>query len=257
MKTCPLSSTSSTIRFHDLPGSGIPLVFIHGLGCASSCDYPPVAFDEALRGRRCMLVDLLGSGFSDKPPSFGYSVKDHALCILDLVTSLRLTNIDLYGHSMGGAIAIVASSLQTGLVRRLIVSEPSLDPSPSLFIHSIAEQDELVYVSHGHGNTIRSATKEADPVWNVWAGSMSVSSPIAIHRECRSLAEGGAPSWRELLFSLSMPRTVIFGEHSLPHPDHSHFPKAGLAVDVVPEAGHLMAWENPSGLAQAIRRALI
>lgn len=30
-----------TVRWHDLPGTGDPVVFIHGLGCASSYEYPP------------------------------------------------------------------------------------------------------------------------------------------------------------------------------------------------------------------------
>ena len=50
----------SRIRYHDVPGSGSPLLFIHGLGCASSFDYPRIASDAALLGRRMLLVDLLG-----------------------------------------------------------------------------------------------------------------------------------------------------------------------------------------------------
>lgn len=33
----------ATVRWHDLPGVGIPVVFIHGLGCASSYEYPRIA----------------------------------------------------------------------------------------------------------------------------------------------------------------------------------------------------------------------
>ena len=36
------------LRFHDLPGPGTPLVFVHGFGCASSCDHPRIATDPAL-----------------------------------------------------------------------------------------------------------------------------------------------------------------------------------------------------------------
>lgn len=37
-----------TVRWHDLPGSGEPVVFIHGLGCASSYEYPRVVRDLSL-----------------------------------------------------------------------------------------------------------------------------------------------------------------------------------------------------------------
>ena len=38
-----------TVRWHDLPGTGDPVVFIHGLGCAASYEYPRVVrFIEAM-----------------------------------------------------------------------------------------------------------------------------------------------------------------------------------------------------------------
>ena len=253
MNTHLLTTLNVHLRFHDLPGPGIPLVFIHGLGCASSCDYPRVVFDPALSSRRFLLVDLLGSGFSDRPSHFSYSVDDHAHCILDLLSALNTPTVDLYGHSMGGTIAIVAAALQPNRIRRLIVSEPTLDPSIGVFSRSIAAQSESDYVAYSHEDAIRSAIQSGN---HVWAGSMAASAPIAIHREARSLVRGGTPSWRDQLLSLSMPRTVVFGEHSLPHPDTKSLAKAGLTIDVVSNAEHSMMWENPSGLANAIQRAL-
>ncbi|WP_204376858.1 hypothetical protein [Aquitalea pelogenes] len=56
-------SPHGALRYHDLPGSGVPLLFVHGLGCAASSDFPRVAADPALAGRRRLLLDLLGAGF--------------------------------------------------------------------------------------------------------------------------------------------------------------------------------------------------
>lgn len=68
------SVAGATLRWLDLPGEGLPLVFIHGLGCASSYDYPRVASDPALNGRRKILIDLPGFGYSDKPHDFSYNI---------------------------------------------------------------------------------------------------------------------------------------------------------------------------------------
>jgi len=54
-----------------------------------------------------------------------------------------------------------------------------------------------------------------------------------------------------------MPRTVIFGARSLPDPDAERLKELGVAVRVVPDCGHAMAWENPAGLAAAIRASLV
>lgn len=68
------SVAGATLRWHDFPGDGLPVVFIHGLGCASSYDYPRIASDPALRERRKILIDLPGFGYSDKPRVFSYNI---------------------------------------------------------------------------------------------------------------------------------------------------------------------------------------
>ena len=85
---------------------------------------------------------------------------------------------------------------------------------------------------------------------------MSISAPYAVHRSATSLVVGGAPTWRELLYAMKMPRTIIFGEASLPEPDTERLPQQGVGVRVVSQAGHGMTVENPGGVASALRAAL-
>ena len=250
MRSFELGGGLGRLRYHDLPGEGTPLLFVHGLGCASSCDYPRVAAEAALAGRPMLLLDLLGFGFSDRPADFGYAVEDHARTVARLVEGLSLDRLDLFGYSMGGPIAVVAATLLSGRVRHLVLGEPNLDAGGGSFSRPIAQQGEAEFVARGHAALVRGAT---DPVW---AGSVSVASPVAVHRGAVSLVRGSVPSWREQLAALTMPRAVIFGERSLPHPDTERLPGIGVGVRIVPEASHSMAWENPAGLARAIRTVL-
>ncbi len=244
--------TNGTLRFHDLPGASRPLVFVHGLGCASSCDYPTVARDPALLGRRAILVDLLGFGFSDRPSDFSYTIADHARSVAELVRSLGLKDFDLFGHSMGGAVAIELAAGCAQQVHALVLSEPNLDPGGGVFSRAMAAMSEEDYLRVGHARDIEMATASGHAIW---AGSMQVASALAAHRSAKSLVAGSVPSWREQLLALPMPRTVIFGQLSLPDDDFDQLPQAGIRVAVVPDAGHSMAWENPSGLARSIARA--
>jgi pimeloyl-ACP methyl ester carboxylesterase len=253
MRTTHFPDWNATIRFHDIPGPGRPLVLLHGLGCASSCDYPRVVADPELGRRRLVLVDLFGSGFSDRPAGFPYTVEAHAEVLAGLVRALGIGHLDIYGHSMGGSIAIVAASLLGDQVSRLVVSEPNLDPGGGAGSRGIAAQPEEAYVARGHDELARQAAADGD---HVWAGSIAVSYPIGMHRAATSLVRGGTRSWRELLYELPLKRTVIFGERSLPDPDTDVLPASGVGVDIVPRAGHSMMWENPEGLARAIERAL-
>jgi len=253
MRVFELPGSGARLRYHDLPGAGAPILFVHGLGCAASCDYPRGAADPALAGRRMLLVDLLGFGFSDRPVNFGYTVEDHADSLVALLRGLELPPADIVGHSIGGSIAIVVAARAPALVRRLVASEPNLDPGGGFFSSPVAAQSEQEYVTRGHTAVVQ---REASEGQIVWAGSLRISAPFAVHRGSVSLVRGSVPSWREQLLGLSLPRTIIFGGNSLPDPDIEGLPPAGVATRVIPDVGHSMIWENPSAYARAVRGCL-
>lgn len=252
MKPVFVASAGAVVRVHELPGRDVPLVFVHGLGCASSCDYPGVVREGPLVERRVVLIDLLGSGFSDRPPGFAYTVAAHARVVEEVVDALEIAAVDLFGHSMGGAVAIEAATRLGVRVRALALSEPNLDAGGGVFSRAMAALAEADYVARGHDATAREAAASGD---RVWAGSLATSAPFAMHRAAVSLVRGGDPPWRAQLLAHPSRRTVLFGARSLPDPDVERLRLAGLDVAVVPEAGHSMAWENPAGLAAAIARA--
>jgi pimeloyl-ACP methyl ester carboxylesterase len=96
----------------------------------------------------------------------------------------------------------------------------------------------------------------ADTGSAAWAVTMRQASPLAVYRSAVSLVAGAAPAWRAQLLALPCPRPLIFGERSLPDDDFNAMPRLGVAVDVVPDAGHSMATEQPAGLARCIARAV-
>ena len=131
-----LRGSDSRIRYHDFPGDGIPILFIHGLGCAGSFDYPNVASQPPLAGYRRILVDLLGSGFSDKPDDFSHTVSDHAEYLVDFVASLDADRFVLFGHSLGGAVALSLADRCRDRLARIVLSEANLDSGGGFFSNS-------------------------------------------------------------------------------------------------------------------------
>lgn len=225
---------------------------LHGLGCASSFDYQRLMAEPGLAGRRALLVDLLGHGFSDKPEDFCYTPRAQAQTLAQWIEHLDLRGFDLFAHSMGGSVAIELATLMPGRIRHVVLAEPNLDSGGGAYSRAIAAWGEADYVARGHGASI-AAFGANNPNW---AGSMAVASPLAVHRAAKGLIEGSPVSWRDQLLALSMPRCIIFGERSLPDPDTEWLPRHGIATRIVPDAGHSLAWDNPAGFAAAIASTL-
>lgn len=254
MKEYVMNKTGYIMRYHDFPGKEIPILFIHGLGCAGSFDYPEVAAQDSLKNHRRILVDLLGAGYSDKPHDFTYTVEDHAEYLQEFISSLNLGSFILFGHSLGGAVALaLADKCRDGL-HQMILSEPNLDKSSegsgTKYIADFEMQD---FISREFGKLLQDSCKAGN---EIWAASLSVWFPKAAYLISKSAALGGNPSWRSILYSLECPRTYIVGEKSLPDPDIEVLAEHGIQIEIVKAAGHSMAWENPEGLAAAISRGI-
>ncbi|WP_242955137.1 hypothetical protein [Clostridium sporogenes] len=91
----------------------------------------------------------------------------------------------------------------------------------------------------------------------MWTATLSVCSSIAISRISKSAVAGRDSSSREILYSLQCKRTFIFGEKSLPDDDKIELERRMINVEIVKSAGHSMAWENPKGLAEAIKKGIL
>ncbi|MFC3749848.1 alpha/beta fold hydrolase [Paenibacillus sp. GCM10012306] len=249
-----VKKANSILRYNDFPGKEIPILFIHGLGCAGSFDYPQVATQEHSRNHRCILVDLLGSGYSDKPEDFIYTVNEHAEYLAELVKSLDLKSFVLFGHSLGGAIALSLATKCQNQIDRIILSEANLDKSSvgstSKYIADFEMHD---FLENGFSKLVQDSRTNGN---EMWAAALSSWSPKAAYLVSQSAAKGEEPSWREKLYSLDCPRTFIFGENSLPASDLEVLSAHNINIEIVNNTGHSMAWENPKGLARAIKNGI-
>ena len=246
-KEKPMTAFFSTqagcvVRWLDLPGDGVPLVFVHGLGCASSYEYPRVVCDKNFQGRRAILIDLPGYGYSEKPKEFRYSISEQAAVVCELIAHLQLDDYFLYGHSMGGSIAIEAATQLSGL-RGLIVSEPNFRPDGGFFSRQICRVDEETYITHVYALMMNNYK-------NPWTGSLSAAAPWAVWRGASSLITGN--QWFEMFVELNKPICLLFGAESLPDADFTQLSAMGIATVELADCGHNMSWENPPALAAAL-----
>jgi haloalkane dehalogenase len=75
------------------------------------------------KSARCIAVDLLGMGRSDKP-DIGYSFLEHVAYISQLIEKLDLNNIILVGHDWGMAIGLQYAMNHPDKVKGVAMIEP-------------------------------------------------------------------------------------------------------------------------------------
>ncbi len=89
-------------------GSGPPLILLHGLmGYSFSWRFTIPALAPYAT---VYAPDMLGAGFSDRPPNIDHSMRATALRILRFADHLGLSTFDLLGTSRGGAVAMSAAA---------------------------------------------------------------------------------------------------------------------------------------------------
>jgi pimeloyl-ACP methyl ester carboxylesterase len=255
MKSLYLPEYKTHLRYFDLPGDEPACVYLHGLGCAASSDFPPVAARPPLNRQRSLLVDFLGFGYSDRPADFSCSLEDHARTAALLLDHLNLKGCALIGHSMGGSVAITLAARRPDLASALVAAEPNLDPGVGTLSVQIASFSEADYVASGHHKILRAAVLEGlrgDASMAAYAASFSLADPLATHRSAVGLLRGTEPSMRQNLYRLALPRACVFGQRNLPDPDETILPQKGVDILVIPGAGHAMMEDKPDAFAEII-----
>jgi pimeloyl-ACP methyl ester carboxylesterase len=108
-------------------GSGPALLLVHGLlGYSFSWRFTMPALAQHAT---VYAIDLLGTGFSDRPPGLDCSFKASAQRLLQFIDKTGedktgLSRCDLLGTSHGGAVAMMAAALAPDRIRRLILVDP-------------------------------------------------------------------------------------------------------------------------------------
>ncbi|MFD2892458.1 alpha/beta fold hydrolase [Flavobacterium chuncheonense] len=98
------------------------LLFIHGLSSNIDAWYRNI--DELKKHYTCIAIDLPGHGKSSKKTE-AYTPTFYATFIHDFIKKMKLKNITLVGHSMGGQAAIKTTTLYPHQINALILVAPA------------------------------------------------------------------------------------------------------------------------------------
>jgi pimeloyl-ACP methyl ester carboxylesterase len=103
-----------------VPGGGIPLVLVHGLGDRGESWAPQlVRLRDA--GFHVYAPDLLGAGRSPHPADGDYTLGHEEQFVVEFLHALGLQRVDIGGWSMGGGIVLKLALDHPELIDRVVV----------------------------------------------------------------------------------------------------------------------------------------
>ncbi|MFB6784632.1 alpha/beta fold hydrolase [Streptomyces sp. NPDC056352] len=250
---------SGSTRLHvlDYGGPGVPLVVIPGItGPAVTMDFVARELTGLVRP---LVLDVRGRGLSDDAGT--YSLEEYAEDVESVVTGLGLDRPVLFGHSMGARIAAVAAVRGKVALRGTVLGDPPMSgpgrgPYPTT-LEAFAGQ-----LAQARRGTDADEVALSWPRWPRreqelrarWLGSCDEEAIAATHRgfEREDFFDWwpSVPGPTALLYGADSPVVTAAGAAEAAR----LLPAAALTV--IPDAAHMLFWDNfPAALA-ALREAL-
>jgi pimeloyl-ACP methyl ester carboxylesterase len=244
-------------------GDGPPLLLLHGFG-GSAWNFDELA--PLLPGRRLLIPDLPGHGGSAPLPA--PSLAGFADVLADVLEDEGIDGADVFGHSLGGVVALRLAVRRPERVRRLILAAPA-------GISSATREGRLTVAVAGMIEPGRIAARRADRIARsrrlrrLVFGPFEVSntdafSERAVHSFLRAptmhtdaLGAGlalGADDPRQDLDRVRCPALVLWGarDRQVPIEDGYEYARRLRApIRAIADCGHLLIAERPGACARA------
>lgn len=258
-------------------GSGAQtILFVHGLATYAASWKKQI---EGLKDKyRCIAIDLPGNGKSDRG-DYPYSMSFFAGCVYDFIQKLRLTNVVLAGHSMGGQVVMnLLINLPSAAEKLLLFAPAGFETfngmERSLYQSSISFLDMFSTEENSLRRTIRSSFYQYPPQVDEMIEELVALMKIHSIREYRAMIEACvAGMLHEPVFNqlhlIQQPTLVMYGERDALIPNRLIHPvntrtigEAGVAqmphaqLQMIPRCGHFLQLEKPAEVNSLIREFL-
>ena len=100
-------------------GEGEVILFVHGTPAWSFLYGNQIK--QLSENYRCIAIDHIGFGLSEKPKDFSYHPKELSKCLEELVDELQLNKITLAVHDFGGPIGLSYAIRKPQKIKRIIL----------------------------------------------------------------------------------------------------------------------------------------
>jgi 3-oxoadipate enol-lactonase len=239
-------------------GEGLPLVFVHGFPLSRGCWQPQV--DDLSSSFRIIAPDL--PGFGGRPAaSTAVTMDSFADDVASLLTDLDTEPVVLAGHSMGGYIALAFARRHPELLRGLVlVATRSGQDSAEAAAGRRATAEKVgsggvaVVVDAMLPKMLAPVHRDSESLAAI-RGFMMSSSRDGVVAALLGMAD--RPDSTPGLSEIAVPTLVVTGadDEVMAPAESAALAEAipGSRLRVLPDAGHMVAWEQPAAFAHELR----
>lgn len=266
-KTCGghgLTSLNSKQLYYRQAGSssGLPIIFIHGLGGSSELYNPLISALGLEKTHSLHLLDLEGHGLSPTSASSVISISSYASDFAALARHATITSgATVIAHSMGCLVALTLAINHPELVSKLVLLGPPPSPVPeagrngSITRAATIRSQGMAAVVDAVITAGTSAKSKIDNPIGITAARMSLlgQDPEGYAKGCTALA--GAIEALEV-GKIKASTLIVTGEEDKVSPPAVCEKYAGEIKDakvvVLPDVGHWHILEDLSTVAKAV-----
>ena len=218
--------------YYEISGEGKPAVYIHPI--VSHCGLAP----RLTGNRRWVAMDLQGHGRTadiDRP----MTCEQHADDVAELLKHLKIEQVDVFGDSFGGSIAVMLAVRHPGMVRRVVTYGSPLAPFPQDIGAVVTPDSDLVKWEHEEYQKVAPDPRH----WRTLFAKVL---------QCGTRWRGFSA---DELRAIKTPVLVACGDHDLIPVERCAelarlIPNAQLAV--IPDASHFTLFSEPAKLLPTI-----
>jgi pimeloyl-ACP methyl ester carboxylesterase len=250
-------------RSRELAGTGSEtVVYVHGFLC-SSATWQRV-LGPASGGRAAIAVDLPGSGYSDRPWPYDYTVGGAASGLLRFLEVREIRRAVLVGNSLGAAVCLVAAAARPERISALVLSA---SPFPGSFIPIGFRGLRAPLLGELQLELLTRPVLEYTLKHRLYARSDHVSEktvddwwdPVRVPGTRRAALQAirTSPRGLEGLFDrITAPTLILWGKEDrlLPPEDGLKLARKirNARLVLLPDAGHLPEEETPGEFSRAV-----
>jgi pimeloyl-ACP methyl ester carboxylesterase len=269
MQSQTMQIGAQTIAFRQSAGTGPPALLVHGNSSSG------LSFQHQLEGPlgeefRLVAIDLPGHGQSEPAadPQATYTLPGYASIVVGIAEQLGLKEAVLVGWSLGGHIVLEASGQLPEAAGFMIFGTPPIGfppamaeafmPHPAMncaFRAELSEEEMVAFVTAFFAPDVTDIPER-------FKADVRGTDGRARQVMGGSIGPGGYEDEVEVVAHLSVPLAIVHGEREqlINGAYISALTMPTLwrgAVQIIPEAGHALHWEQPerfNGLLEAFIR---